>query len=223
MRYNLASDPKTVIKVRAMHRIRFTLVAAVVLALAGGCSSRSDLVEDEIDAGGKGVFTGLLHWSDPDTCPFPAGCGPEFSLIDESFSVWTPLEGDFDPAHHNLVVRVEGKTISVDRDHRAFLKEMAAAHAVKARRYRLLSTIPYHEFLVKQAGDFTSRKYGCELLWDKSFSWREIDGRIHLVVRMTDTLGGREPARYLELSYDGQTGHFLREDMRPWGINPCES
>lgn len=207
-----------------MFQYRVLITTAALALLAAGCANRPDTVRQEgARIGEKGKFTGMLHHSDPDACQFPGGCGPEFSLLDESLQSWIPLEGRIDSAHHNLVIEVEGKTTGISRDHREFLRESAGSYGIKVRRYRLLSSIPYHGFLVEQAGEFTTRKYGCELLWDKSFGWEAVGGRIHLLVRMTDTFSNRDPKPYLELVFDGETGHFLQENLEPWGTNPCAS
>lgn len=197
------------------------LVLLVALAaLVAGC--RSAAVDEErqrrdADDG----FAGLLHHADPRYCPQADGCGPEFSLLDESLERWTPLSGDLEAKHAGLVIRVDGKERRIDDDHRAWFGDAAADHAIDVKRYRLLSKIPYHPFLVEQAGDFTEAKYGCELLWDKSFRWREVEDRVELVVTMTGAADADGARPYLALAYDGVSGDFLREELVPWGVNPC--
>jgi hypothetical protein len=198
------------------------LVLILFLSLVvGACAGRRDAVGPG-DFAASGDFIGMLQYSPPGECPYPSGCGPEFSLLDETLSTWTPLQGDVDPAHNQLVIQVDGRTTGIDRDDREFLGSAAAENALKVRRYRLLSEIPYHDFLVAQASEFTTRKYGCELLWDKTFSWRLAEDRVHLIVRMTNTFHRSDTKPFLELSFDGTTGHFLKEDLEPWGINPCQ-
>jgi hypothetical protein len=198
------------------------LLIAVMLSLTvAACSGRGGARDASLDATSDGDIVGVLFHSNPDTCPLPDGCGPEFSLLDENLSLWTPLEGRLDPEHHHLVIAVEGRTRPIAREHVQFLGNLAAPNQVRVKRYRLLSTIPYHRFLVEQASEFTTRKYGCDLLWDKSFRWQRADDRANLIVRMTNTYSNEEPKPYLELTYDGQTGHFLEETLEPWGTNPC--
>lgn len=200
-----------------MYRNRHLFIVAGLCLLIAACSSPGERAHQAADGG----FTGMLHYSDSEDCPFESGCGPRFSLLDESLTQWTPLDGRFDSGHHNLVIEVDGRTTSMDRDHLEYFGEAAAPHAIKARRYRLLSAIPYHPFLVEQAGQFTMRKYGCESLWDKSYRWERSGERVHLIVRMTDTFHPDDPKPYLELTYDGESGHFLNEEAQPWGIDPC--
>lgn len=200
--------------------LKLLLLSTVSLVIAA-CSGRGGVSDESVARTVDGEIVGLLHYSNPDTCPFPNGCGPKFSLLDETLNVWTPLEGRLDPEHHHLVVAVEGGTRPIAREHREFLKDSAASNQIKVRRYRLMSEIPYHGFLVEQASAFTERKYGCELLWDKSFRWETMNDRANLIVRMTNTFSNEETKPYLELVFDGRTGHFLEEIMQPWGVNPC--
>lgn len=196
------------------HSAALILAASLVLA-ACGRAPVDRVVDDE--------RVGLLHHAEKGNCPSEQYCGPSFSLLNESLDQWTPLEGNIEPAHHHLVVAVDGRQTRIDERDKAWFGTAAASHAIDVKRYRLLSEIPYHPFLVEQASVFTTRKYGCDLLWDKSFRWEVIDGRVHYVVRMTDTFSTAQARPYLELTYDGNTGHFLAEDMSPWGMNPCDS
>jgi hypothetical protein len=210
-------------ELRLMYRYPNLFIVCALCVFMAACSGRGEPgLQPGAGADPDGLFTGMLHHSGGE-CPFADGCGPSFSLLDESLSTWTPLEGRFDPEHHHLVVSVDGRKTSIDREHQRFLGDAAAPHGIKAKRYRLLSSIPYHPFLVEQASAFTTRKYGCELLWDKSYRWQQVGDRVHLIVRMTDTFHAQEPMPFLELTYDGETGHFLEEEMQPWGLNPCQS
>ncbi len=198
------------------------ILAAALAAIAlAGCGRTPPGERPPVDA--DDGLVGLLHHSVPGGCAKGAYCGPEFSLLNESLDEWAPLEGSLDPAHHGLVVAIDGKIKTTDERDREWFGEAAAPYAIDVRRYRLLSDIPYHDFLVEQASEFTTRKYGCDLLWDKTFRWQLVDGRVHLLVRMTDTQGqsAAASAPFLELTFDGVTGHFLAEDMQPWGVNPC--
>ncbi len=169
----------------------------------------------------SGNVVGLLQYSDPENCERSDGCGPEFGIVDSDFSALTPLYGKLKPEHHNLVISVQGRQTSVDRADADFLGGYSAGKAYRVKRYRLLTSIPYHQFLVEQASAYTSGTFGCDLLWDKTFAWRRVNDRVQLLVRMTDTLGNLDPAPYLELAYDGQSGHLVDATVMPEGMNPC--
>jgi len=196
------------------------LLALTLPLLVAACAQRGGTGGDEGERQGRMV--GMLHHSPPGECRLAAGCGPEFNLLNERLDRFTPLYGSFEPEHHHLVIEVDGRPTDIRREDREFLGTLAADRAIRSRRYRVLSEIPFHDFLVEQASAFTTRKYGCDLLWDKTFSWRFVDERVHLVVRMTNTMLALDPKPYLELTFDGTTGHFLEEELEPWGINPCD-
>ncbi len=201
---------------------KFSAVAFATI-LISGCGGRSGVTsETEVWADAESDAVGLLNYSDPSKCPFSTGCGSEFSLMNDSLTRFTPLYGRVDAQHKGLVIAVQGKTTQVDKAHREFLRDAGTGHAIKLNRYRLLSKIPYHPFLVEKSTEHTTGKYGCDLLWDKSYRWSKVDDRIHLTVRMTNTFYNADPKPFLELSYDGETGHLLKEDPQPWGIDPCK-
>lgn len=204
-----------------MQRILPATVLVTVIGMLAACGRTP--MDDAPLATADDPLVGLLQYADPADCPASRYCGPAFSLLNETLDRWTPLDGDLQAVHHNRVISIDGRVTSIDEEDREWFGDAAAPRAIDVRRYRLLSEIPYHSFLVEQASGFTTQKYGCDLLWDKSFRWQRVDGRIHYVVRMTDTFSDAQPRPYLELTYDGTTGHFLAEDMQPWGMNPCDS
>ncbi|GJL80909.1 MAG: hypothetical protein DHS20C01_05430 [marine bacterium B5-7] len=203
----------------AMSRtIRYLLIILPGLSLIA-CAGQGDRVSNqELD---DGQFVGMLHHSVPGECLSHDGCGPTFSLLDETLSRFTPLYGEADPKHDGLVIMADGDITRINKADARSLGDAAAARAIKMKRYRLLSKIPYHDFLVQQAGEYTINTYGCDLLWDKTFSWRYEDKQVHLQVRMTDTFSTMQPNPYVELSFDGTTGDLIGSALSPSDANPC--
>jgi len=199
------------------------LVCLIITGLAlAACGGRNDTLENTsaMRPGIKLDQYGLLRFSPRIPCPFSTGCGPEFSLLSEDLQQITPLTGKLDPAHDGMLVVVQGKSRSIEKKHRDFLRTSSAGYGIKVKRYRIVSAIAYHGFLIEQAEIHTTRKYGCSVLWDKTFSWRIREDRPYLVVKMTNTQA-QAPRPFLELAYDGITGHLMNEVVEPPTLNPC--
>jgi hypothetical protein len=192
------------------------LLIAILVGCGGGKKASVKPTEKVI----KGSVIGLLHYSDTDSCQYEAGCGPQFSILNESFNKFTATYGDLDPDHHHLLIQIQGKSTRLNKEDARLLGDMENG-AVKVKRYRLLTKIPYYPFLPDKAQQYTRGKYGCELLWDKTYSWQLVEGRARLNVRMTNTFSSAETKPFLELQFDGNTGHMLQEISHPQGTNPC--
>ena len=205
------------------------VILTVLLTVAlSSCSMKPKINDSALGAqkelvrpGTKLKQSGFLKFTDTSRCDLSTGCGAEFSLLNASLSEITPLGGKFSIEHHNLLVEVEGKSAKVNKKYMSFLQSSSSGYAINVKRYRLLSKIPYHKFLIEQAELFTQRTYGCSVLWDKSFGWEVVDERALLKVRMTDSLNSSETKSFLELTFDGTTGHLFKQELQPWGSNPC--
>ena len=193
-------------------------ILATTLAACGGRKSK----QTGVDASRSSVerTVGLLQYSDPKLCQNKDGCGPEFSLINDDFSAITAIYGKLNSSHHNLVVLVEGKQVNIKKSDARYLADMSNG-AIKMKRYRILTTRPYYPFLPDAAAKYTTKKYGCELLWDKTYSWRDSKNQTLLLVRMTNTFSPQAEKPYMELAFDGSTGKFVEERANPAGVNPC--
>ena len=153
--------------------------------------------------------TGLLLELDPKTCPAEAGCGPRYRLLDESHQPILVLYGDTIPTTSNLsglIIEVTGVIEPLSKAHLGTpgygsIKQSMDVSALEAR-----SSIHYYPFLVDQADSYTIRQYGCQLRWDKSYSWKEVANRIQIAVTMTDTVNSGEA---LTLVYDATSGALI--------------
>ena len=56
-----------------------------------------------------------------------------------------------------------------------------------------------------EAESYTTANFGCDLLWDKTYSWSINDNVPELSVKMTDTYAD-EPQPWVELTYNGNNG-----------------
>ena len=210
-----------------LFRICIIVIACITLSM-GACVKRATQKEKQEISNASAVKPGIklrqygfLRYTDLSQCDLSTGCGSEYSLLGEDLSQITPLAGKFSPEHHNLLVEVSGKAGKVNRKYREFLRNSSAGYGIKVKKYRLLSEIPYHQFLIKHAELFTTRTYGCSVLWDKTFGWDVKDNRALLKVKMTNTSSPSDIKPFLQLTYDGITGHLLNQELEPWAAKPC--
>ncbi len=168
----------------------------------------------------ESALTGMLLVLDPAKCPIAAGCGPQFSLLGQNLITQVAITGDIDPVHAGLILSVEGNTSTLPSE----LSDQSGYERINTvadvEQYRVLSSIPYHAYLVEAGTKYTTENFGCDLLWDKLYSWDFTQGGTQLIVRMTDTFAsGSEP--WIELSYDGLTGELVHATAHPVVENPC--
>ncbi len=166
------------------------------------------------------ALTGMLLVLDPAKCPIAAGCGPQFSLLGQNLTTQVALNGDIDPAHAGLILSVAGNTLPLLSEWRDQSGYERINTMVDVEYYRVLSFIPYHAYLTEEGTKYTTENFGCDLLWDKWYSWDFTQGRPQLTVRMTDTFAS-EPQPWIELSYEGRTGKLANTTAYPAGANPC--
>ena len=201
------------------------LTLVIVSLVLSGCGLRDRVFgPDEADTSTETKqgteLTGMLLVIEPDRCPIVEGCGPRFSLLGRDLRSQVAIEGDILPEHVNLVLTVVGDANPLPEDLKGKSGYERVSAVVDVSKYRLRTAIPYRPFLVEQATQYTTENYGCDLLWDKSYSWSIVEGTSHLIVRMTDVSGG-DSAPWVELTYDGNTGDFISVASRPDSINPC--
>ena len=165
--------------------------------------------------------TGMLIVNSLTPCEGDAVCSPRYSLRDSKFIKSTPLLGDINEEHAQLVVTVRGWRKKLTDVEMQAMGHAGSANAIVVKSYRVHTTIKYHAFLVEQARLFTRQSYGCELLWDKSFSWKMIEAIPYLVVRITDSRSNATNKPFIELWYNGESGEMMRENQSPATLNPC--
>ena len=66
----------------------------------------------------------------------------------------------------------------------------------------------------------TVDQFGCDLLWDKSYSWDIEDDVPLLTVRMTDTYA-ESPQPWVELTFNGDSGELHATALNPHNLSPC--
>ena len=153
--------------------------------------------------------TGLLMELDPQKCLVEAGCGPTFSLLDETHKPVLALQGDAIPTASNLsglIVKVTGTIEPLSKEHLGAPGYGSIKQTMNVSELEARSSIHYYPFLVDQADSYTIHEYGCQLRWDKSYSWKQAANRIEIAVTMTDTLDSGEK---LTLIYDATSGAFI--------------
>ena len=165
-------------------------------------------------------LTGMLLVLDPDKCPLAEGCGPQFSLLGRKLQTQIAITGDISPEHNNLILSVIGDPAPLPSGQSGQSGYENIDATVTVNRYRLRSSIPYHSFLVNEATNFSTSRYGCDLLWDKSFKWSIKDNIPLLSVRMTNTFSDN-PQPWIELTFNGNDGSFLSEQKSSQEFDPC--
>ena len=186
-----------------------------------GSDSGSDSTETAVDPS-ESELTGMLLVINPDDCPLASGCGPQFSLLGRNLTTQVAIQGDIDPAHDKLILSIVGDPSSLPDDLKTKSGYENVSAQVNVEKYRLRSSIPYHPFLADEAENYASDSFGCDLLWDKSFSWSIANDVPLLNVKMTNTLSP-EPQPWIELTYNGNNGQLIDSAVQPPDVNPCDS
>jgi len=160
----------------------------------------------------KHDFVGILLEHRDIDLPF---ISPVMRLYDSTFKHSMTLLGDITNEHSELIIGIIGTLTGTD--------------SISVSSYQLLSRISYHDFLVREAGEYTANKYSCLTSiyrpetnvyctkWDKSFGWvlGSKDYTPILKVRMTNTFSTDTIKPYYELWYNGVTGDFIKEIRFP--------
>ena len=200
-----------------------TIAITIALLLISGCGNKDRAVSKTYEAPSSDMkeLTGMLQIVDPEKCPLVKGCGPQFSLLGRNLKSQIAIEGDFSLGQNRHILTVSGTTNTLPAD----LADKDGYEKIKAlinvQKYEVRSKIAYHPFLVDEATKYTTANYGCDLLWDKSYSWTIEDGVPQLQVKMTNTFS-KEPQPWVQLSYDGNSGELISVVSEPTQINPCD-
>ena len=209
--------------------IKKTVLVVSVAFLVSGCGLKDRMFGSESEepsaaassATSKNTeLTGMLLVIEPEKCPLVEGCGPRFSLLGRDLKSQVAVQGDILPDHDKLVLTVIGKASPVPEELKGKSGYERISAVVDVTKYRLRTAIPYRPFLVEQATAYSSENFGCDLLWDKSYTWGIEEGTSQLTVRMTDAFSGDSPP-WVELTYDGNTGDFIGVESQPESLNPC--
>ncbi len=157
-------------------------------------------------------------------CGIPEGCGPKYSLSSDSeFKSATPLVSDniIKDSDSGLIVRISGSEVPYKCTD-VSCSDNSPTKAIKVSTYSTLSKIPWHDFLVKKAFEYTIQKYPCLAVkeyggttYNKTFSWEFTNNTPMIKVRMTDTLSGAKPQAFYELWYNGNSGSLIKETSYP--------
>jgi len=110
-----------------------------------------EFIADVAIPGGQVEATGMLSVVDPSDCAIPEGCGPKYKLRDETFSTWTPLLGEIDDDHSQLLVTVYGTWVPLPPEERHQMGYDGLEEAILVEDHVVHSSIKYHDFLVAQA------------------------------------------------------------------------
>ena len=210
------------------------MLSAVVLLLSGcGMTQKDSEMTHRVFTGSDDAtnpdasnpdakeLTGLLHIVEAEKCPLVKGCGPVLSLLGRNLKSQVAVIGEIPLEHDKLILTVSGTPdpLSDELTGKSGYERIKASITIDD--FRVRSSIPYYPFLVDQATAYTTENFGCDLLWDKSYSWTIENEDAQLQVRMTNTLIA-DPQPWVELAYSGNTGAFISVTAEPANINPCD-
>lgn len=210
--------------------IIFAILGIIVISTAGYFtlvknsvtqSSNPEQTNSQID--NKDSYTGVL--SVATNCMIPEGCGPKFKLYNSNLQSYMPLLGDIKESDSELIIRIIGNKTTLPRSEYKDMNYRGPTEAVSVSSYSVLSKIPYHDFLVNKAGEYTLQKYPClahtvygtvGTNYNKTFSWELMNDTPVLKVKMSGS-----DSSY-ELWYDGNSGNFIKEVVEPIGKVFCQ-
>ena len=193
-----------------MQKMRTAIFAMISIFSLCGCAN----------AGGGGAsITGMLIVVD--NCLIPEGCGPRYRLMDENFQNMIPLIGDIRAADSGLIVTARGQWGDLPQGAENDLNYRGPWRAFFADDYQKHSDIKYHSFLVAAAREESQKKYGCAILWNKTFGWKFENSIARIRVRMTDTYAKKSPQPFIEFAFDANSGELLNAPEELNGRNPC--
>jgi|TARA_Y100000031_G_scaffold153457_1_gene198722 hypothetical protein len=198
----------------------FTIVILGIIIVSATIYFQQNLSQKDNIPEGEGFYGILTVVTD---CMIPEGCGPKYKFWDSEMKSYTPLLGDIRESHSGLVIQVVGEEITLPSSEYNDMNYRGPTNAIDVKSYNVLSKIPYHEFLVKKAGETTPEKCPRAVAWNKGFSWEIQDDKTILKVRMTNTFSDDEPQPFYELWYDGNSGEFIKEIKQPADKNFCEN
>ena len=205
----------------AVVRFRFVLVLPLLVFVLG-CEINQRY---SIGTWGKAraTMTGMLVVVDPEKCTIREGCGPKYRLMNESFTGYTVLLGNVKDVDDQLLITINGHFVPLSEKARLSNDYRGREEAIEVERYDVLTEIKYRSLLIDKAARDSRQRFGCNVLWDKSFSWQFSGGRPVLVVKLANIHTNISRSPFIELSYDGRTGALLSEKRSQPDLNPCTS
>lgn len=167
------------------------------------------------------TLTGMLVIVDPNDCAIREGCGPKYRLMNETFSGYTVLIGDVKESDDQLLITVNGQFVPLPEQARLTRDYRGREEAIEVKDYEIHTKIKYRSLLVDKASQDSRERFGCNVLWDKQFSWALSNGRPILVVRLANIHAQISRSPFIELAYDGRTGALVSEKRSKPDLNPC--
>lgn len=186
--------------------LRITLLALFVLFTQASQAKQSNTPGNEVV-----VETGMLLVLDPDQCLLAEGCGPTVSLLDESLEnkiVLTGIDIEDLPSGRDIIVSVTGYPYPIHADLAGAPGYEGVQTMFEVDKLEANTSLPYRDFLIAQATQFTLGNYGCKLTWNKSYSWVKHAHGFKLSVTMTNTRS-MSPKPFLMLTFDAKTGERI--------------
>ncbi len=186
--------------------MRYRVMLTVLLLFGlGGCQlSRSQLLQ-----AGSIQLTGVLADQQPQNCVSDtADCSPQYKLYQQDMREWFALSGSVDPTLVHYLVQVRGHWL--DQQQRKMQVEIV----------KPLSVMPYHQFLVEAADQYTTSQYFCRLSWDKTYGWEIRQGQALFLVRLTRD-PGRQASPRLQLRFDTVTRALKSVKEVNWPLQLC--
>ena len=163
-------------------------------------------------------ITGMLQIIDPDKCPIASGCGPTYSLLGVNLKKQIAIEGEIQNNHNQLIITAQGEFRNVTNQEKNKSGYENVHSVLKVKEYRIRSRYPYQTFLDTKVSQKMEESFGCEPLWDKSYSWSVENEKTVLSVKLAETLES-STSNFIQFFFDGNTGDFL--DQIQSGKQPC--
>lgn len=208
------------------------ILTVILVVAAYGLFNYSRTGVEQVNETGITTLTGMLILTTG--CGIPEGCGLEYQLWDSKWENFVPLLGNFTENESEHIIRVKGFNTTLPPSEYRKLYYQGPKEAVKVVSYSVLDKIPYHDFLVNKAGEYTAKKYPCLVFrnddtggafftkWNKAFSWEASENFVILKVRMTNTFTNETPQPFYELWYDSNSGAFIKEIKYPDNAVFCQ-
>lgn len=204
------------IKTSFSRMIFFIIIAILVSAVGYVVLAKKQILNSS-------SYIGVL--ASASNCAIPEGCGPKYKLFDSDLQSYTPLLGSIKESDSGLIIKVTGNKTALPRSEYKDMNYRGPTEAIQVSSYSVVSKIPYHDFLVDKAGEYTMQKYPClahtvygrvGTNYDKTFSWELLGNTPALKVKMSGAKG------LYELWYDGNSGNLIKEVIEPEGQIFCQ-
>ncbi len=158
---------------------------------------------------------GVLLVTSEEDCLLVDGCGPAYSLLASDMRMRTvELTGKVDESMRGQLIAVQGnlaKAGSVAEE---------TLDVINVQKSLAITPDETQSFLDKEADTYVSEAYGCNLYWDRNYSW-SLEGRQpYLIIAMRSSIGA-SAGHSIKLIFDGLTGEVERELKFPEYMDPC--